>query len=148
MRDEPLQGYPVTLEIPVAWGEMDALGHVNNAVYFRWFESARMVYFERTGWMELAARTGVGPILHSTAARYRSPVTHPDTVHVGVRARQLAADRFLTEYLVWSSAQQVVVAEGNGTVVAFDYREQRKTALPEPVRQAILGLDPEAASLP
>jgi acyl-CoA thioester hydrolase len=105
-----------------------------------------MIYLERIGWMELAARTGVGPILHSTAARYRSPVTYPDTVHVGVRARELGADRFLTEYRVWSSAQRVVVAEGSGTVVAFDYHERRKTALPEAVRQAILGLDPEAAA--
>lgn len=39
---EPLAGFPVRVDIPVAWGEMDAFGHVNNVVYFRYFESARI----------------------------------------------------------------------------------------------------------
>ena len=39
--------YPVVIEIPVAWGEMDAFQHLNNIVYFRYFESARIAYFER-----------------------------------------------------------------------------------------------------
>ena len=44
------------------------------AVYFRWFESARMEYFARVGWPEIERETGIGPILHSTAARFRAPV--------------------------------------------------------------------------
>ena len=44
---EVLQGYPVTVEIPVAWGDMDAYGHVNNTMYFRYFETARIAYFYR-----------------------------------------------------------------------------------------------------
>ena len=42
MAADPLAGYPVRIEVPVAWGEMDAFGHVNNVVYFRYFESARI----------------------------------------------------------------------------------------------------------
>ncbi len=145
MEANPLAGFPSTMEIRVAWGEMDALGHVNNTVYFRYFESARVAFFERLGWMEIAARTGVGPILHSTSIRYRLPVTYPDTLVIGLRVRELAFDRFLTEYLVWSTAQRAVVAEGNGLVVSFDYRTQRKTALPEAVGHSILDQDPEAA---
>ncbi|MCB0148997.1 MAG: acyl-CoA thioesterase, partial [Caldilineaceae bacterium] len=48
-----LAGYPVVIEIPVAWGEMDAFQHVNNIVYFRYFESGRIAYFERAGMMNL-----------------------------------------------------------------------------------------------
>ena len=44
-----MDGYPVALEVPVAWGDVDAFGHVNNTIYFRWFESARMAHFERVG---------------------------------------------------------------------------------------------------
>ena len=69
--------WPVELDLPLAWGEMDAFGHVNNAVYFRWFESARMSYFERLGWPELQRETGIGPILHSTQARFRSSTPQP-----------------------------------------------------------------------
>jgi len=42
-----MSDYPVVVDIPVAWGEMDAYGHLNNIVYFRYFETARMAYFER-----------------------------------------------------------------------------------------------------
>ena len=41
-----LEGYQVTIDVNVAWGEMDAFEHVNNVVYFRYFESVRMAYFE------------------------------------------------------------------------------------------------------
>ena len=43
--NSPVADYPVVIETPVAWGEMDAYGHVNNIVYFRYFESARIAYF-------------------------------------------------------------------------------------------------------
>ncbi|MBP9147098.1 MAG: acyl-CoA thioesterase, partial [Thermoanaerobaculia bacterium] len=85
--------WPVALEVALAWGEMDAFGHVNNAVYFRWFESARMSYFERLGWPALQQETGVGPILHSTQARFRAPLTWPDRVTVTTRVSEVAEDR-------------------------------------------------------
>src|SRR4051812_27249954 len=56
----------VTVEIPVAWGDMDAFGHVNNTVYFRWFESARIAYFEKIGLNERMKRDKKGPILART----------------------------------------------------------------------------------
>ena len=47
-----LAGYPVIVDLPVAWGEMDFYRHVNNVVYFRYFENARLEYFRRLGWFE------------------------------------------------------------------------------------------------
>src|SRR5262245_20383692 len=77
--------FPVVIEIPIAWGEMDAMQHVNNIVYFRYVESARMAYFERIGFLEHQRVTGVGPILAWTNCRFRRPLTYPDTVRVGTR---------------------------------------------------------------
>ena len=48
---EIFRGFPIVIELPVQWGEMDAYGHVNNTVLFRYFESARMAYFERCGFI-------------------------------------------------------------------------------------------------
>jgi acyl-CoA thioester hydrolase len=78
-----LEDLPVTVIIPVAWGEMDFFRHVNNTVFFRYFESARIVYLDRIGFHEALAESGIGPILASTHARFRKPITYPDTVHVG-----------------------------------------------------------------
>ena len=82
---EQLDGYPVVIDVPVAWGEMDAFRHVNNIVYFRYFESARMECFLRIGLVDLLERTGVGPILASTSCRFRFPLTYPDAVAIGTR---------------------------------------------------------------
>ena len=136
-----MASWPVELALPVQWGEMDAFGHVNNIVYFRWFESARMSYFERLGWPELQVETGVGPILHSTQARFRAPVVWPDTVVVATRVSEAASDRFTMLYEVRSTAMGTVAAEGSGLVVAFDYRRLAMTTLPELIRQRIDGLE-------
>lgn len=133
--------WPVELALPVQWGEMDAFGHVNNVVYFRWFESARMSYFERLGWPELQLETGVGPILHSTQARFRAPLVWPDTVTVATRVSEVGEDRFTMFYEVRSRNLGLVAADGSGLVVAFDYRSLAKAALPEPIRRRIWELD-------
>ena len=83
--DELLQEFPVVVELPVVWGEMDARQHVNNAVYFRYFESGRTVYFERLGVWKMIGDTGIGVILAAINCRFRIPLTFPDTISVGVR---------------------------------------------------------------
>ena len=82
---EQIKAYPVINEIPIAWGDMDAFQHVNNVVYFRHFESARISYFERIKFIEVMKKTGIGPILASTQCRYKIPLTYPDKITVGAK---------------------------------------------------------------
>ena len=133
--------WPVELDVPLAWGEMDALGHINNAVYFRWFESARMSYFERLGWPKLQLATGIGPILHSTQARFRAPLVWPDTVTVATRVSAVEGDRFTMLYEVRSRSLGRLAAEGSGLIVAFDYRGLAKAALPQAIQERIRRLE-------
>lgn len=139
--NETTTRFPVTVELPVQWGEMDSYRHVNNAVYFRWFESARMEYFRVIGWDAVEAATGIGPILHSTAARFRSPLEFPDVVRVSAGVAEVGPDRFTMRYRVESREREALAAEGSGVVVAFDYRTGAKAALPEIVREAIASLE-------
>lgn len=134
--------FPVVVAFPLQWGEMDAMGHVNNTVYFRWFESARIIYFERIGWMEVLRARGIGPILHSTSARFRAPLAFPDTVRVGARASDLESDRFTMHYEVRSERLEgALAAEGTGLIVAYDYRASTKAALPAEVASRIQALE-------
>jgi acyl-CoA thioester hydrolase len=135
--DALLASYPVIIQIPVAWGEMDAFGHVNNIVYFRYFESARIAYLERIRGIEHMKETGIGPILASTHCRFRAPLTYPDTVSVGTRIHSIEGDRFTMDYCVVSHNLEKVAAEGDGLVVIFDYAQNKKTALPDVLRQRI-----------
>jgi len=138
---EHLKDFPVTIDIPVAWGEMDSLQHVNNIVYFRYFESVRMAYFERIGYMEHMEETGLGPILAETQAKFKLPLTYPDTVTVATTVPKLDADRFTMEFRIVSHQQKALTAIGEGVIVSYDYRQLKKAPLPEVIRKRILELE-------
>ena len=141
MNHDLLKPFPVVIEIPVAWGEMDAMQHVNNIVYFRYIESVRMAYFERLGLLNQLSDTGVGPILAWTSCRFRRALTYPDTVSVGTRVTKIDADRFTMETRIVSHAMNDVAAESEGIVVTFNYREQKKVPIPEEIRRKISELE-------
>ncbi|MFN8475679.1 MAG: thioesterase family protein [Anaerolineae bacterium] len=127
---EKLRPYPVVIEIPVFWNDMDAMRHVNNTVYLRYFESARIALFERFGYLDVMEQTGVGPILGSICCHFKFPVTYPDTLWAGARVTDIAHDRFTVRHIVVSQRHQRVAAEGDGVVVTFDYRTQKKAPIP------------------
>lgn len=137
MDNKLLDGYPVVIEIPVAWGEMDSYQHVNNIIYFRYFESARIRYAEQLGLQSLRETTGIGPILGSTSCKYKLPLTYPDTLSVGAKITGLEEDRFSMQYVIVSHRHQRVAAEGDGVVVMYDYRVGRKTSVPEEIRRRV-----------
>lgn len=137
MSSDLLDGYPIIVRIPVQWGEMDAYGHLNNATFFRYFESARIVYLERCGFIESMERNKIGAILHSTSCRFRRALFYPDTAVIGARATDVAEDRFTMEYRLVSEAQQAVAAEGTGVVVSYDYASRATVPIPDRVRALI-----------
>jgi acyl-CoA thioester hydrolase len=138
---ELLAGFPVVVEQAVVWGDMDAYGHVNNVVYFRYFENARLEYFRCMGWMEVEQETGIGPILAATSARFRKALVYPDQIRIGARVIRLGEDRFTLEHRIVSERLGGLVTEGEGTVVAFHHVRGEKALLPEVLRQRIHTLE-------
>lgn len=123
------------MEIAVAWGDMDAFRHVNNTVYLRWFESARIAYFENVGLIEYDA---TGPILARASVDYRRAVAYPDTVTVAATVVRFGTTSFEMRYRATSRAQAgAVVAEGDSIIVLFDYASSTKVPLDERLRSAI-----------
>ena len=118
--------------VTVAWGDMDAFGHVNNARYFTYFENARIAWFEARGVMADGLVVGdVGPILGATSCRFKAPVAFPDTLEVQVAVTDIDEDRFRHEYTIVSEALGRVVATGEALIVSYDYAKKRKAALPD-----------------
>jgi acyl-CoA thioester hydrolase len=136
-----LKAYPVVVEIPVAWGEMDALRHVNNVVYFRYFENARIAYFEQINFWDYMHNTGIGPIVASTKCKFIAPLTFPDTVKVGARTSELKEDRLVMEYALVSERLRRVAAKGEAVLVTYNYREKKKAPVPEELRRIISELE-------
>jgi len=139
--EERISDYPVKIELPIAWGDMDAFQHVNNIMYFRYFESARIAYFEKIKFLEVMENTGIGPILASTQCRYKLPLTYPDQITVGAKVDSLGKDRFTMKYAVYSSRHNKIAAFGEGVLVTFDYRNNAKTPVPDEIRKNILALE-------
>ena len=139
--DELLRDYPVTLELPVQWGDMDAFAHVNNLVYLRWFESGRVAYLEKLDAMGANASGSVGPILGQMDCRYRIPLEYPDRITVGVRVSEIGEDRFTMHHRVVSHHHRKVAAEGSALVVCVDYQRGGKVPVPPSWREAITRLE-------
>lgn len=137
---ELLADFPVQVEVPVAWGDMDALGHVNNTVYFRYFETARITCFAELGLGQIEQSNEVGPILHSASCRFRIPLTYPDTVTVGARIGDVGEDRFVMHYRAVSHRYDAVAADGESLIVTFDYTTSTKALIPDDLRALLLEL--------
>ncbi len=125
-----LAQHPLVTEIPVAWGEMDALQHVNNVVYFRYFETARIDFFNRLFPLDALYKSGVGPVISENQARYKRPVTFPDTLLVSVSISDIQSDRFTMHYQVFSKQQQAITTLGSSVAVMFNFKTGQKAELP------------------
>lgn len=139
--DELLADFTTITEIQVAWGEMDALQHVNNAVYFRYFETARLDYFKKINLLVNLKQNHIGPVLGHTECRYKAPVTYPDTLLIGSRVTDLQDDRFTMEYHIVSKTTGKVTTVGSATCVMFDFQHHTKASIPDEIKQAILSTE-------
>ena len=139
--EDLLRQFPVVVSLEVEWGDQDALGHVNNTVYLRWCETARVVYLEKTGMWPLVKNQGQGPIVASLTCDYRRPVVFPDTVQVGARVSKIGRSSFRMEHAVVSVAQNTVVAESHTTLVFYQYEKGKSLPLPPEIRRAMEQLE-------
>jgi acyl-CoA thioester hydrolase len=138
---EPLADFPIVIWLPVQWGDQDAFGHVNNTVYFRWCESARIEYLDKLGLSDLMRAEGIGPILAAISCNYRRPVTYPDSVQIGAQITRIGGRSLTMEHRIFSEGQQHVVADSTSTIVVFDYNRQASHAVPDDIRKKIERLE-------
>ncbi len=135
-----LGSWPVSVEFPVHWGDMDSFGHVNNAVYLTWFESARIAYFREIR-QEFVTPNGVGPILARIEIDYRLPVKFPDTVRCAAAVTSLGNSSYRMAYCLHSEAHGGIAAEGDSVVVMVNYGTGRSVPLSNELRSAIQNLE-------
>lgn len=136
-----LAEFAVVVPWPVQWGDQDAFGHVNNTVYFRWVETARVVYLEKINIRETTPAEPLGPILAAIGCNFRRQVRYPDTIHTGIRVTRVGRSSCDMQHVLWSEQQQAVVADGQGTIVMFDYAKNASCPIPPDVRAAIVALE-------
>ena len=133
-----IKHWPIVVEIPVAWGDMDAFRHVNNSIYLRYFESARIAYFQAAKIMAAMESQGIGPILAHASIDFLRPLTFPDRLMSYASCHQVGNKSFRLAYRLVSTAQaDQVAAAGDSVIVMLDYKSGQTVPIPAEMRQAI-----------
>lgn len=130
--------YPVRVRLPILWGDMDSLGHVNNLVYLRWFEEARIQYFVK---MALANGSAPTVILAHQRCDYLSPLRWPGEIEARISVVKIGNSSFTMAFSIVSDDGGREVARGEGVMVAFDYATNRSVPLPDAVKHDIAAFE-------
>ncbi|WP_241826688.1 acyl-CoA thioesterase [Salinivibrio kushneri] len=130
MANIPVENYPLSHTQAIVWNDMDAMQHINNTVYFRYFEDVRVVMLEKLEVFELAKRLNVGPVVASTRCDYRAPLVYPDTITTVAWVEDIQEKRYAMKYEIYSHNQERCVAEGEALIVYCDFKTGKSCPIP------------------
>ena len=125
----------------VRFRDLDALGHVNNAVYLTYFESARMAF-----WMQVLGKadlTGMNMILARAEIDFRSPLVFGESVEIGVGCTSIGRSSFVLEQDMHERASSRLVAQARKVLVHYDYAALRSLPLTDEMRRMLQGAGPQ-----
>lgn len=131
------EGRPLhRLEMPLRWGDMDALGHVNNIMYFRYFEQTRLSWYESLGYPVLG-EAAESMVIVDNHAEYLRPLVYPADLVVRMGGHSPGRSSFVSTYTIESDGE--LYTRGRSKVVWIDTATGRSTPLPERLRQLLGG---------
>ena len=137
---EKLKNFPIVMDIPIRWGDMDARGHVNNTLYYRYFESSRIALFELLNVYKDPTTALIAPILSYQDCYYKTPLTYPDTIYVGAKIKGIEESKIIIHHSIMSKKLNRIAAEGEAHIVWYSYEEKKKAILPDDLKQELLKL--------
>ena len=129
------------IELKVRWGDMDALGHVNNAVYFTYFEQIRVAWLERLSMTaDIGAGTRIGPVVVNAFCEFQRPIIYPARIIVRMFGGDVGRSSFGTFYDIHDAERpDALYASGSAKVVWVNHREGRSLPLPDELRRLLPG---------
>jgi len=119
------------------WGDMDAMGHVNNTTYFRYMEQARIGWFDALV-PEAGAWKQTGIVIANASCNYKRPLVYPGTVEVGVFVGAPGGSSVATYYELHVAGDRHLYADGAAMVVFIDMARQKPQRIPEAIRERLL----------
>ncbi|HOB47083.1 MAG TPA: thioesterase family protein [Zoogloea sp.] len=132
----PSRKLVLTTSIPVRWGDMDAYRHVNNTIYFRYFEQARVEWLEQSG-STVSLENPVAPVIINASCTFLIPVNYPATVVVRMYLGEPGRSSVMTWYELGVEGDDRLFAEGAAKVVWMDPVTGKSVPLPDDVRAGV-----------
>jgi acyl-CoA thioester hydrolase len=125
-----------SFEMPIRWGDMDAYAHVNNTLYLRYMEEARILLLQQMGYS--LNDPDQGPVVVNLQCSFLQPVVYPDNLTIECFADKAGNSSFMSYYKLYSKQQQnSLVCEGSAKLVWIDKKSTRSRALPDDIRYMI-----------
>jgi len=126
--------------LTVRWSDMDALGHVNNAKYFTYLESARIRLFSELGTAPPGSTPGHGFALVAATCNFRRQIHFPAQIHIGTRIMKIGNSSFHLEHVFLLGDSDNPAADAASVVVWTDYTANRSAPLPGDIRARLEAL--------
>lgn len=128
--------------MPIRWGDMDAMNHVNNTVYFRYMEQTRISWIESLG-MGTTADAAEGPVIATASCRFRRPLKYPGAVQIRMFAGPMSRSSLPTYYeLRRTDDAETVYATGEALFVWISNKTGRPVAFPDELRRRVVAATP------
>jgi acyl-CoA thioester hydrolase len=132
--------YPISITLRIDWCDMDIFKHVNNVMYFKYIQSARVNYWEQAGLADMYKNEGIIAMLLSTQCRYLKPLYYPGNVIIKSSVSFIKNTSFGLIHQLFND-QGDLVAELQDVMVLFDDKTQVKITVPQTVRARIMSLE-------
>ena len=126
---EPRSGYKVFRAISTRWMDNDAYGHVNNVVYYSWFDTAVNAFLIEQGALDIHHSDTIGLVIE-TRCNYFSPLAFPQTVDAGIRVARLGSSSVRYEVGLFAQGEELTAAKGHFIHVYVDKANRRPVPLP------------------
>lgn len=136
---DPRSAYRHFRSITTRWIDNDVYAHVNNVVYYAWFDTVVNQYLIETGALDIERSPVIGLVVE-TRCNYFSPVSFPDRVHAGLRVARLGASSVRYEVGLFRNDDALAAAQGHFVHVYVDRATRRPAALPEKLREVLAAL--------
>ncbi len=126
-------------EIHSRWMDNDAYGHINNVVYYSFFDTAVNRYLIEHNVLNVLKSEAIGFVIE-TQCKYFSPITYPDLIHVGLKVIYLGNSSVKYELAIFKNDDDVASAAGNFVHVYVNRSTNKPTPIPQNVREILAGL--------
>ncbi|AUT59002.1 acyl-CoA thioesterase [Paraburkholderia terrae] len=132
----PRTAYPHFLSIATRWMDNDVYGHVNNVVYYSYFDTVVNEYLIRSGVLDIEHGTTIGLVVE-TQCNYFAPIVFPDRIDAGLRVVRLGTSSVRYEVGLFREGDAEPAAQGHFVHVYVDRETRRPVALPDRLRAAL-----------
>ena len=136
MGPEPRSAYKAFRSIGTRWMDNDAYGHVNNVIYYSWFDTAVNAYLIEHGVLDIHHGQAIGLVVE-TQCNYFSPLAFPQTIEAGMRVARLGQSSVRYEVAMFAQDQDLCAARGHFVHVYVDRVSRRPVILPDPLKQLL-----------